>query len=83
MRRTDFFKSLFGLALFRKIPEPEVGWRCLYCREPWSTTDTPPQGVDFIEGVIFSQENKAVMEMPAKATCPSCGCALRVKVGHQ
>lgn len=58
MNRSNFFKSLFGLALFKKPPAQKAGWRCLYCHEPWhEVVQVPPKEKEwvFTEGQLIDR----------------------------
>ena len=91
MNRSSFFKSLFGLALFRRPVNKEVGWRCLYCHEPWHEIEqVPPLKKSFVKGkyvgcrldaaIAFQlRDSEPVMEFPGDDRCEFCGCAVRIK----
>lgn len=89
MNRSSFFKSLFGLALFRTPVNKEIGWKCLYCHEPWHEVEqVPAMEKTFTKGNVVHLDNaiafqlydkEPVMEFPGDDRCEFCGCAVRIK----
>ncbi len=93
MDRSSFFKSLFGLALFRQPVGGESEWKCLYCHEPWHDKEqVPPLEKSFMKGNHFGRvdtvdtaiafqlyDKEPIMEFPGDDRCEFCGCAIRIK----